>query len=317
MQREEIIKTLMENDSSVLSFPQRGPWGDNKYRGNCSGYIQAYLIWKYHVSFLSELFSGSGTGYDVCKDMGIKYAGADLNPNPVRPGIINCNAITDKVPTEFYGADMLFMHPPYGAEIGIPYSGSMYPDPTKELSKSDLGQMPWDKFISELNKVIMKFYAALDSGSYMAILCGDVRRKGCFHSMLTDLCKPGEMQQVIIKMQHNYSSKGRTYANSNFVPLIHEYILVLKKVAPLFIDFQLPTRHEMDIRDSKSATWADVVRAVVQSLGGKASLRQIYEKIDGHKKCEGNSNWQAKVRQTLQMYPCFSRISEGSYCMAA
>lgn len=46
------------------------------------------------------------------------------------------------------------MHPPYGKEINIPYAGSMYPDPTNELSKSDLGQMPWEQFIKTLNKVV-------------------------------------------------------------------------------------------------------------------------------------------------------------------
>ena len=47
MNRNEIIARLMENDSTVLSFPDRGPWGDQKYRGNCSGWYQAFLIWKY------------------------------------------------------------------------------------------------------------------------------------------------------------------------------------------------------------------------------------------------------------------------------
>ena len=95
MEKEEIIKELMKNDSSVLSFPQRGPWGDSRYRGNCSGYIQAYLIWKYQVQKLAELFAGSGTGSDVAKDMGISYIGADLNPNPVRPDILVVDAIKD------------------------------------------------------------------------------------------------------------------------------------------------------------------------------------------------------------------------------
>lgn len=40
MKREEIENILKQNDSSVLSFKDRGPWGDNKYRGNCSGYVQ-------------------------------------------------------------------------------------------------------------------------------------------------------------------------------------------------------------------------------------------------------------------------------------
>ena len=50
MKKEEIIKVLQQQDSTVLSFPDRGPWGSNKYRGNCSGYIQAFLIWKYRIT---------------------------------------------------------------------------------------------------------------------------------------------------------------------------------------------------------------------------------------------------------------------------
>lgn len=82
MKKEEIIKELSQHDGTILSFPDRGPWGENKYRGNCSGWIQAFLIWKYQVKKLAELFAGSGTGSDICKDMDIPYIGADLNPNP-------------------------------------------------------------------------------------------------------------------------------------------------------------------------------------------------------------------------------------------
>ena len=101
MNRNEIIARLMENDSTVLSFPDRGPWGDQKYRGNCSGWYQAFLIWKYKVKKFAELFAGSGTGFDVAKDMKIDYVGADLNPTPVRPGILCVNAVTDEVPIQF------------------------------------------------------------------------------------------------------------------------------------------------------------------------------------------------------------------------
>ena len=74
MDKELIIKRLQQSDSTILSFPDRGPWGDSRYRGNCSGWIQAFLIWKYHVRKMAELFSGSGTGYDVAKDMSIHRA---------------------------------------------------------------------------------------------------------------------------------------------------------------------------------------------------------------------------------------------------
>ena len=315
MRKEDIIKELQRNDSTVLDFPNRGEWGDNHWRGNCSGFVQAFLIWKYKVEKFAELFAGSGTGYDVCKDMGISYVGADLNPTPVRPGILNINAVTDEVPEEFYGADMLFMHPPYGAEIKIPYAGSMYKDPTGELSKSDLGQMPWDTFMKTLNGIIMKYYASMESGARISVLMGDVRRNG-LHSMLADIVKPGSLEQIIIKKQNNCVSDGRTYQSRNFVPIVHEYIMVLKKIAPYIIDFSLPQKHEIDIRDSKSATWRDVVYAVLSKIGKAASLEEIYSEIEGHEKTHSNSNWQAKVRQTLQQCNLFVHVGTGVWMAA-
>ena len=285
MDKEKIIKELQKNDQTILSFPSRGEWGDNSYRGNCSGYIQAFLMWKYHIKKFAEVFAGSGTGSDVAKDMGVDYIGLDLNPNPKRHDILCRDAFTDDVPDEFYGADMVFMHPPYSELIKIPYAGFMYPDPTGELSKRDLGQMPWDTFMNALNKVIMKFYAAMEKGSYMSVLMGDVRRHG-FHSMLQDIVKPGEMQQILIKTQHNCTStiENKAYKSRNFVPIVHEYIMVLKKIMPYMIDFQLPTKHAVDIRDSETATWKDIVYAVMKDKGS-LTLNDIYSNIENHNRC--------------------------------
>lgn len=307
MPKEDIIRQCQKQNSTVLSFPERGPWGSNAYRGNCSGYVHAFLIWKYKVQKLAELFAGSGTGYDVSQDMGISYVGADLNPNPVRPGILCVDAVQDEVPDEFYDADFLFQHPPYGLEIGIPYAGSMYADPTGKLSGSDLGQMPWDIFIKTLNHITMKYYAAMAPGARMGILMGDVRRNGHFYSMLNDIVKPGEVEQVIIKMQHNASSNrnqdlSRIGNGKNpFVPLVHEYILILKKLGPYMLDFQLPIKKELDIRDSQCATWRDVVYGVLRKLGKQTRLSDIYAEIEGHQKAKTNPHWKEKVRQTLQV----------------
>lgn len=316
MRKEEIIKRLQQNDSTLLSFPDRNnEWGSNSYRGNCSGWYHAFLIWKYKVKKLAELFAGSGTGYDVAKDMQISYVGADLNPNPVRDGILYVNAVTDDVPEEFFGADMIFMHPPYGAEIKIPYAGHQYKDPTGELSQYDLGQMPWDTFMHTLNQIVMKYYASMETGSRMAILMGDVRRNG-FHSMLSDIVKVGSLEQIIIKAQHNCVSDGRVYQSRNFVPIMHEYIMVLKKLAPYLIDFNVPTKHVLDIRDSQSATWKDVVYAVMRKIGKACTLSDIYHEIEGSKKAEKNQNWQAKVRQTLQQSDLFFHVNTGMWAIA-
>ena len=317
MNKETIIKELQKNDQTILSFPSRGEWGDNSYRGNCSGYIQAFLMWKYHIKKFAEVFAGSGTGSDVAKDMGVDYIGLDLNPNPKRHDILCRDAFTDDVPDEFYGADMVFMHPPYSELIKIPYAGSMYPDPTGELSKRDLGQMPWDTFMNALNKVIMKFYAAMEKGSYMSVLMGDVRRGG-FHSMLQDIVKPGEMQQILINTQHNCTStiENKAYKSRNFVPIVHEYIMVLKKIMPYMIDFQLPTKHAVDIRDSETATWKDIVYAVMKDKGS-LTLNDIYSNIENHNRCEKNPHWKEKIRQTLQKYSIFVSNNRGVWQVAA
>ncbi len=300
MNKNEIINKLSENNSTLLSFPDRGNcWGENSYRGNCSGWIHAFIIWKYHVKKLAELFAGSGTGSDVAKDMGIEYIGADLNPTPKRNNILSCNAITDDVPDGFRDADFLFMHPPYSSLINIDWAGKAYADPTGELAKSDLGNMDWREFMNELNKIIMKFYVAMPANSRMGILMGDVKRNGVLYSMLTDIVRPGQMEQIIIKAQHNCWSEGRKYANANFVPIVHEYLLILKKIEEYLISFFVPTKYELDIRDSESATWKDIVMAYMRKAK-TTTLDAIYDVLGTFKKAANNLNFKAKIRQTLQ-----------------
>lgn len=317
MKKGEIIATVSQHDSTILSFPDRGPWGDARYRGNCSGWVQVFLIWKYRVRKFAELFAGSGTGSDVCRDMEVPYIGADLNPNPVRPDIMSVNAITDEVPDAFRTADMVFMHPPYGAEIGIPYAGSQWEDAGGKLAGSDLGQMPWKEFMSTLNGVIMKYYAALEKGAQMSVLMGDVRRKGHFYSMLTDIVKPGEMQQLIVKAQHNCVSNGRTYANRGFVPIEHEFLMVLKKPDGFLIGYSIPKEYSVDIRDSKTATWTDVVFAVVNGKD-ECTLTYLYTQIEGCGKAKANPHWKEKIRQVLNQHPAlFHQKQRGVWTAAA
>ena len=317
MNREDIIKKLQEQDSTVMSFPDRGNmWGDSRWRGNTSGYIHAFLMWKYKTKKLFEVFAGSGTGSDVCKDMGVDYFGVDLFPT--RDNIIALDAFKDDVPEEIYGSDMIFMHPPYSRLINVTYAGSMYPDPTGELSEADLGQLPWDEFMYRLNTIVMKYYSAMDSGAYMSMLMGDIRRNKRFYSMILDLVKPGEVQQVIIKKQNNCCSDNRIYSNKNFVPIVHEYILVLRKIIKsYFLNYQLPVKRQLDIRDSVSATWADVLKTVLSKFGRAVSVSEIYPEIEGCKKAQNNRFWKEKVRQTLQINKCFVSDGRDSWRLAA
>ena len=53
MKKQDILKVVRANEGTVLSFPDRGPWGNNRYRGNCSGYIHAFLIDQYDVNYIN------------------------------------------------------------------------------------------------------------------------------------------------------------------------------------------------------------------------------------------------------------------------
>lgn len=56
---------------SVVSYPDRGQYGNNKYRGNCSGRLIEDLIGQYKLQALSDYMVGGGTTEDVCKTLNI------------------------------------------------------------------------------------------------------------------------------------------------------------------------------------------------------------------------------------------------------
>ena len=52
--------------------------------------------------------------------------------------------------------------------------------------------------------------------------------------MLFELTKPGVLENVIIKAQHNCMSDQRVYSGK-FIPIVHEYVLLVRKDAPLAV----------------------------------------------------------------------------------
>lgn len=310
MNREEIFSTVSrEASGTVLSFKERGPWGSSSYRGNFSGWIPAALIYRYGANSVSEIFAGGGTTSDLCKDLEIPYCGIDLNPTPVRKDIISMDILdeTKELPDEFYAADLQILHPPYPCIQNIHYSNGMWKD-TKGVASRDIQEMNWEDGMKAINKALLRGYAAMPSGSYQAVVVGDVRRKidgkSVFKSMLTDLAIPGDMVQILVKMQHNTVS-GRNSYNTNskagFFFIQHEFIVVVKKPSGYEIAYVVPQKHVCDIRDSIStANWKDVVYSVLRKLSKEASLDEIYSEIEGHKKAQNNPHWKDKVRQVLQ-----------------
>ena len=54
---------------SVISYPNRGPWGKSNWRGNVSGFVIKDLIEHFRPKLLVDACEGSGTSGDVCRKM--------------------------------------------------------------------------------------------------------------------------------------------------------------------------------------------------------------------------------------------------------
>ena len=180
--------------------------------------------------------------------------------------------------------------------------------------------MNFTKGMQANNKVTMKLYNAMHPGAKMGILCGNIRRKGKYHDMMLSLALPGELIQSIVKMQHNCISDGRTYAKKNFVPIVHENLVILQKPfeQTYYVGYVLPKTYQIDIRNSISATWRDVFRYVLFNKGGKMHYKQLADAVKGYKKSENNHNIEAKARQTLRRYTkTFRACGDGYYELVA
>ena len=298
---------------SIVSYPDRGPYGKNSYRGNCSGLLIKDIIKQYKLTGLSDWMVGSGTTEDVVREMGIRGDFADLNRG--------FDMMSMDIPNR---SESTYWHPPYWDLIV--YSGQQYNVKSVEAATGlsaetiladDLSRCPsWEEFVKKMNYCCMKQFSALEKGGRMFILVGDIKRKGRLYSMLFDLIKPGTLEQVIIKAQHNCWSDRQVYSNNNFVPIVHEYLVVLKKEAGLIVPVSWGTSREYDMRSFGDQSWRDLVYSVIQENGGTMSLQELYDALKDSAKAKRNTHWQEKVRQTVQDIKRFVRTERGTYALA-
>lgn len=76
---------------------------------------------------------------------------------------------------------------------------------------------------------------------------------------------------------------------------------------------------QVDMRDIRMSTWRDIIIGVLDNMGGKATLDQIYSAVEGHKRTRSgkNSHWKEKVRQTLHEGKCFTSPEKGVWSISA
>lgn len=301
--------------NTIVSYPDRGAFGNNRYRGNCSGRLVEDIIDQYKLQSLSDFMVGGGTTEAVVKARALRGDFADLNRG--------FDMMTMDIPSR---AENIFWHPPYGSMIQ--YSDSMYKAsdierlygiPAETVRADDLSRCKdWDDFIKKLNHCYLKQYNALEKGGRMFTLVGDMKKAGKLYSMICDMCKPGQLEQVIIKAQHNCWSDTQTYSNNNFVPIVHEYLIVTRKDPgmSLIVPVSLSRTYSMDLRKTSHVSWRDAVFAILENNGGEMSLSELYEQLKESPKTKTNQHWMEKIRQTVQNSKYFTRTARGSYALA-
>lgn len=282
--------------TSIVSYPERGEGGNNRYRGNCSPKLIEDLLGFFKPAEVCDYMCGSGTTKAAADSLGVKSSIYDLHSGF---DIMNCDI---KERPEF-----IFWHPPYW-DI-VKYSDVMYKAADVQSKygydprQFDLSRIPsWEEFVKAINYAAMKQFCALEKGGRMAVLVGDIKKKGKLYSMLFEMLKPGTLENIIIKAQHNCFSSGTQYGG-RFIPIVHEYLMILRKDEPLLYPILMAQSKEIDIRDMPGATWRDVVAAVLEEAGKEVPLEYLYERIEPHSKAKKNQYWREKVRQTLQLFP--------------
>ena len=282
--------------TSIVSYPERGEGGNNRYRGNCSPKLIEDLIGFFKPNEICDYMCGSGTTKAAADKCGIQSKLYDLHS-----GFDIMNSDIKERP------EFIFWHPPYW-DI-IKYSDVMYKasdvqnrygyDPRK----LDLSRIPnWEQFVEAMNYAMMKQFASLEKGGRMAVLMGDIKKRGKLYSMLAEIIKPGTLENIIIKAQHNCFSDNTQYSGS-FIPILHEYVMIVRKDTPLLVPVIVAKEIKADIRDMAGATWRDVVAAVLEECTEAVTLTYLYEQIEPHKKAQNNKHWREKIRQTLQINP--------------
>ena len=204
---------------SVVSYPDRGPWGNHRYRGNCSGYLIKDLILRFKAQSVFDPAEGGGTTRDVVKGINeflrkeVYYEGRDLKHG--------WDILSSDLPeTKF---DLVFYHPPYWDII-------KYNEDSRDLSNC----ISLRDFEQRLVQSVERLAETVKPGGVMAILIGDKRRAGSYYVLMRKLLieneKIGQLKSVIIKLQHNTASDRKSYFMNPFlIPIKHEYCLIFQK----------------------------------------------------------------------------------------
>lgn len=295
--------------NSIISYPNRGNYGKNNYRGNCSGFVIKDLVKHFKPNDFVDATLGGSTSADVCKELNLPFIGLDLHTG----FDITQHSIYQAIGKRF--SDMVFTHPPY--HDMIKYQAERAKHGLSDFNGNDLSNCKSiDEFLEMSQIMLLNQRHATANGGVYTTLIGDYRKNGNFYSFQADYQKmmpKNELKSVVIKVQHNVMSDSKNYGGS-FIPIQHEYLIVWQKSIVSMVS--VITDKIREFQKAISSTWRNLVRIALMALGGESALPRIYseiEKIAGDK-LASNKNWQAKIRQTLQKH--FNNVERGVWGLA-
>ncbi|MDP2000127.1 MAG: hypothetical protein Q8K22_11120 [Rhodoferax sp.] len=293
---------------SILSYPDRGPWGKSSWRGNCSGYIYKDLFERLKPKTFVDPMVGSGTSVEVAQEMGIESYGLDLHQgfNILR------HSILERVGKP---VDMVLSHPPYGGMIV--YSGEVWGD---TAHPDDLSRCVDDEdFHTKLQLALMNQREATRPGGYYGTIIGDLRKDGRYCSYQAEALArmpSSELVAVLIKAQHNTLSERKSYGRMALPFINHEFVLLWERKNMAMFSFLKTVANQAQAR--LTGTWRNVVKQCLMGLGGTANLARLYSEVES--KCDkaaANPHWKEKVRQVLNTQPAhFKPVERGVWTLA-
>lgn len=305
-----MVDNTFKQMSSVVSYPDRGPYGKSNWRGNTSGHILVDLFRHYQPKTVVDICEGSGTTRDVCKEMGIEYFGFDLI-NGVDFTKVDISSLIGK------DVDLAFSHLPYFNMIN--YQDQRVKNGYKAMKDANDLSMTDDleRFLEMSYQALVQQRESIKESGVYATLIGDYRKNGNFYSFQSDFIKmmpKNELKGVVIKQQHNTVSGNTMYASSSFIPINHEYLLVWKKTAINI--YQMALNKACELKKNANVIWRVAIRQVMMKFQGAVSLDEIYKEVAKlvPEKVSGNVNWQAKVRQELQNH--YVNVKRGVWAVA-
>lgn len=200
--------------TSLYHNDERGPWGDSRYQGNCSGHLIRDLLRFFAARTVYDPMSGSGTARDVCRDLGLYCWSCDL-----REGFDACE------PRFTEAFDFVWLHPPY-------YRQKVYSD----NNPKDLSREPTlEGFLNRYDQLIRACTRGVKPGGHVAILMGDyVDREYGYLPLVYEtkrLAFAAGLRQAttdIIRFSHGASSAKKVY-RSSFIPQLHDTCVVFSK----------------------------------------------------------------------------------------